>query len=200
MKIGYSVEGATDRALLVGLQRRWCPNSKLIEGRFRGTTDLRLRAEIPMICRELEAKQCDIIVFLTDANSDSLQDLGEIERNQKQKVPPEFIPRVLSGVAARNVESWLCADRDWIAGVTGRIPAEFDVGDPKGVFESAMEITSSNKREDAIADLVRRAPLRQWITRSRSFERFYDEARLLGQSAWGKSLQCAIPNERDKSQ
>lgn len=36
MSIGYSVEGATDRAFLKGLRRRWCPGAALIEGSFRG--------------------------------------------------------------------------------------------------------------------------------------------------------------------
>jgi hypothetical protein len=47
MKIGYSVEGSTDRAVLKGLQRRWCPSAELLEGRFRGTTGQSARREIP---------------------------------------------------------------------------------------------------------------------------------------------------------
>ena len=38
MKIGYSVEGSTDRAVLQGLKQRWCPEAQLVEGRFRGTS------------------------------------------------------------------------------------------------------------------------------------------------------------------
>ncbi len=50
MKIGYCVEGSTDRGFVKGLTDRWCPQAEFIEGRFRGSTGLRLRAEIPQIC------------------------------------------------------------------------------------------------------------------------------------------------------
>jgi len=197
MKIGYCVEGATDRAVVAGLQRRWCPEAELVQGRFRGTTGLRLRAEIPSICSELDAKGCAVIVFLTDANTSASDKVAEIERTQKRHVSPVLASRVLSGVAARNIESWLCCDRNWIAGQTQRDPADFSVDDPKRVFESAMNITPSNRQEAAIADLVSDAPLKQWISRSRSFERFYEDARTLSQSALGKSLGCSMPNERE---
>jgi len=45
MKIGYSVEGSTDRAVIRGLRRRWCPEAELIEGKVRGSTRLSLRRE-----------------------------------------------------------------------------------------------------------------------------------------------------------
>jgi hypothetical protein len=197
MKIGYCVEGATDRAVVVGLQRRWCPEAELVQGKFRGTTGLRLRAEIPSICAELDAKGCDVIVFLTDANTSSSEEVADIEEAQKRHVPASLASRVLSGVAVRNIEGWLCSDRDWVAGQTGRRPAEFAVDDPKGMFESAMGITSSDRQETRIADLVYDAPLRQWMSRSRSFERFYEDARGLSRSAVGKSLGCSMPNERE---
>ncbi len=196
MKIGYCVEGATDRAVIRGLQRRWCPDAQLIEGSFRGSTQLGLRREIPKICDELDSKGCDIIVLLTDSNAMPHQEVG---RAQRQRVPNKFQSRVLSGVAARNIESWLCCDRDWIASMTSRQPAEFAQEDPKAVLETALGISATERREDHIATLVFEAPLKQWIARSPSFESFYEAARDLSQSALGRSLGCAIPNEREKS-
>jgi len=197
MRIGYCVEGATDRAVLSGLQKRWCPQAELVEGRFRGTTGLRLRAEIAHICEELDSKGCDVIVFLTDANTSFLSDVADVEKLQRRHIPEAFLSRVLSAVAVRNIESWICCDRGWIAAKTGRPASEFGVDDPKAAFESAMNVTSSDRQEAAIADLVYNAPLRQWITRSRIFERFYEEVRGLSQSALGKSLKCSMPNERE---
>ncbi len=189
MKIGYCVEGATDRALLAGLRERWCPGADLVEGSFRGTTEVRLRAEIPKICRELDYKGCEIIVFLTDSNEQRWQD---VMKRQKDKVPPNYREWTICAVAERNVECWLCADRDWIAGQTGRNTKEFAVNDPKGVFESAIGVTSIDRKEERISALVLEAPLKNWIKRSRSFEDFYENGRTLS-----KNLPCEVPNERD---
>lgn len=188
MKIGYCVEGATDRAFLVGLKERWCPSAALVEGRFRGSTGLRLRAEIPQICRELDWRGCQAMVFLTDANKRPWREVGA---SQRERVPPEFAHRTVSAVADRNVECWLCADRDWIAGKTGRPASEFDGVDPKGVFELALGISRRNRNEAEISSLVREAPLGNWIARSPSFEDLYEKARRMR-----RSVECSIPNER----
>jgi len=71
MKIGYSVEGSTDRAFLEGLRRRWCPQAELIEGRFRGRSGQSQRREIPQTCLELVTKGTEVVVFLRDANEEN---------------------------------------------------------------------------------------------------------------------------------
>ncbi|MFH1117089.1 MAG: hypothetical protein V1792_24490, partial [Pseudomonadota bacterium] len=78
-----------------------------------------------------------------------------------------------------------------IANRTNLPPTEFMVDDPKRVFESAMQITTFEKREDDIASLVREAPLHRWLS-NRSFEAFYD-------ALWrkSKSFACRIENLRD---
>ena len=64
MKIGYSVEGSTDRAVIMGLKHRWCPKAERpIEGGFRGTSGLSRFRELPKICVELMSKGVDLIVF-----------------------------------------------------------------------------------------------------------------------------------------
>jgi hypothetical protein len=174
MKIGYCVQGATDRAFVKGLTGRWCPQAELIEGRFRGSTGLRLRAEIPKICIELNEKGCDVFLFLTDAN-DAVW--TEVAKNQSRLVPAQF-------------KHWLCADKEWIARETGHSANDFDVEDPKGIFESVLGITGRDKKETEIASLVSRAPLKNWIQHSASFERFYRNARKLA-----NALNCAMPDE-----
>lgn len=170
-----------------GLIDRWCPRAELIEGRFRGSTGLRLRAEIPKICIELNEKGCDVFSFITDANN---ADWTRVAKQQSELVPAEFEHCTVSGVAARNIESWLCADKGWISQETDRNASDFDIEDPKGVFQSALGITGYDKKEAEIASLVLRAPLKNWIQYSSSFERFYKNARKLA-----NSLNCSMPDE-----
>jgi hypothetical protein len=169
VKIGFSVEGSTDRAFLTGLRDRWCPQAHLIEGHFRGTTGVSQRREIPNTCRELAFKGADVAVFMRDANREDWQEVRQADR---ARCLLDHRHVAIFAVCDRNVECWLCADPDWLADRTGRPRADFTVDDPKGVFESAMQIKSTDKKEPEIATLVQDAPLRQWL-RNRSFDAFY---------------------------
>jgi hypothetical protein len=188
MKIGYSVEGSTDRALVVGLRDRWCPSAHLIEGLFRGNSGLRRRLELPKICTELAYKGVDMIILLRDANE---EDWRVALRAEQEKCHPAHRHLAVFGVCSRNVESWICSDADWIAQVTGRTSNEFRVEDPKGVFSSAMQITGIEKREAEIAKLISHAPLKHWL-RNNSFEAFYD---FLRQKSI--ELNCSLENIRE---
>ncbi len=192
MKIGYCVEGSTDRAFIEGLRRRWCPAAILVEGPFRGTTGFSLRREIPKICQGLDANSCDIFVFLTDSND---QTWHEVNTHQISKIPEEYKHRTLSGVAERNIECWLTADPEWFAEMTG---SRFDANDlrnddPKGVVESALEICGQDKQEEKISRLVQNAPVRTWLDNSYSFEKFYEDTRDLS-----IRYQCSFQNEREQ--
>ena len=46
MKLGYYVQGGMDEAVVQGLANRWCPDSELAEGRFRGSSGESFRREI----------------------------------------------------------------------------------------------------------------------------------------------------------
>lgn len=188
MSIGYSVEGSTDRAFIKGLHRRWLPSAKLVEGAFRGTS---IRREIPKICLELTHKGVEAIIFLTDAN---LQPRREVKQRESQYVPVKYQHLTIYGVADRNIECWLAADREYLAQQIRITPKELDVTDPKDVIEHAMGITSYDKKEEEIVAIVISAPIRNWLNNSRSFEEFYEEARSLS-----KRLNQPIPNEREKS-
>jgi hypothetical protein len=188
MKIGYCVEGSTDRATLVGLNQRWCPHAELIEGSFRGTSGLSQRREIPKTCIELVAKSAEVIIFLRDANNENWR---EVLKAYEEDCRPEHKHLTIFGVCDRNIECWLCADADWIAKETGRQPDEFRATDPKEVFEKAMQITGFDRKEQEIAMLVRRAPLKNWLS-NRSFKEFYGRI-------WDKSKEqgCTIENVQE---
>ena len=188
MKIGYSVEGSMDRALLNGLRQRWCPNAELIEGHFRGSTAQSRRREIPRICIELQNKGVDCILFLTDSNTAPWR---EVLNTEKQRCRPEHQHLTVFGVCLRNVECWLAADADHIANQFNRPRHEFITEDPKGAVEAAFEISSDEKRESEIAAFVCNAPLRHWLNNV-SFADFYDSLRHMSQQ-----LGCHLENLRE---
>jgi len=183
MNIGYSVEGSTDRALLTGLQRRWCPGAKMIPGRFRGTSGLSARREIPKICIELGEKDADVIIFLRDANTEPWRDVLKDDEARCEVAHRSF---AIFGVCGRNVESWLAADPDFIAQRFQRSRSDFAVSDPKGAVESAFGISRHDKKEEELASFVASAPLNRWL-HNKSFEHFYEQI-------WQKSKELQCPN------
>jgi hypothetical protein len=188
MKIGYSVEGSTDRALLTGLRNRWCSQAELLEGQFRGQTHTSRRREIPRICQELSEKRADLIVFLTDSNVNPWRD---VQRGDAEKCPLSYRHISIFGVCLRNAECWLAADPGHIASFSGRNEPEFRVDDPKRIVEAAFGVTGTDKQEPVIAEFVRTAPLRRWMANP-SFEDFFEQL-------WQKSkaLGCQIENLRE---
>ena len=188
MKIGYSVQGSTDRAFLEGLKRRWCRDALTIEGGFRGSTKLSLRREYRKICEEFLARSVDVMVFLTDADEGSWH---ETKKDQISRFPDDCASLAILGVAERNVECWICADPEWLARELDVDKARFTEDDPKGAFEHTMGIDRDDKKEEEIAELVRRAPMKDWLSNP-SFQDFYEQVRDKGQQ-----LGCAVENLLD---
>jgi hypothetical protein len=188
MKIGFSVEGSTDRAVLTGLRDRWCPSVTLVPGRFRGSTKQSLRREFQRTCDELLLAGVDVIVFLTDAGA---ADWREVQANERAKLPKECLHCLLLGVPDQNIESWLCADAEWLASKLGGSPDLLRSKDPKRAFEQAVGIDRDDRRENEIAALIREAPLRRWLANG-SFADFYEQARDLSQQ-----LGCSVENLRN---
>jgi hypothetical protein len=189
MRIGFSVEGSTDRAFICGLKDRWCPAAILEEGAFRGTTALSRRRECKRICEEFLLKGVDVMIFLTDANDGPWREVRDEER---AKFPADHLFQCVHGVPDRNIECWICAAPEWLAEQLGVDASPFRDADPKGAFESAMHITRDDKKEGRIAELIAIAPMGSWLERSRSFEDFYDSLR-----AFSLRLGCEIENLRD---
>jgi hypothetical protein len=189
MKIGYSVQGSTDRAFLKGLKQRWCPHASFVEAPFRGSTGLSLRREYRKICEQFVMNGVDIMIFLTDADGDGWR---EVLRKERESFPPERLHYAIHGVADRNIECWICAEPAWIAQQLGGQAEHFRVEDPKSTFERMLGVDRDSKQEDKISDLVATAPLQAWLAASRSFEDFYEAARTSS-----RQLGCKMENLRD---
>lgn len=192
MKIGYSVEGSTDRALIKGLRQRWCPHAELVEGRFRGTTRQSRRREIPKICIELSSKGVELMVFVSDSNDDNPAAWRAVLRREEELVPDEYCHMTVIGICQRNVECWICGDADWLGNQLGVAGNAFCVKEPKNAFESALQISCRDRKEPEISQLIENAPLHRWM-QNKSFEDFFDK---LWQMS--KSLGCRIENLRNR--
>lgn len=188
MTIGFSVQGSTDRALLHGLRIRWCPNAGLIQGPFRGSTRVSLHREYRKICEQFVEQNVEVMVFLTDADTEPWRD---VQRNERSRFPTEYLPRAVHGVADRNVECWICAEPQWLARELGANPEQFECENPKRAFEHALRMDRDDRKEVEIAALVARAPLRRWLIEP-SFEDFYEQLRDQSQQ-----LGCSLESLRD---
>ena len=87
MKIGYYVQGTADEAVVWGLSKRWCPDSTLEVGQFRGSSGESFRREIRKSLMDLkDSKGCDVLVVLTDADDSQWQ---SVKQRESAKVPDE---------------------------------------------------------------------------------------------------------------
>jgi hypothetical protein len=191
VKIGYSVEGSTDRAFIRGLRDRWCPGAELEEGFFRGSTGFSRRRECERICSQFVLSGVDVIVVLTDGNG---SDWRQVKENERQSFPEDHLFQCVHGVPDRNIECWICADPVWLGSKLGVEPDSLRTQDPKGTFEAALKITRDEKQEGTIAKLVADAPLQMWLEQSRTFQDFYDRVRAIS-----LLLGCEIENLRDNN-
>jgi hypothetical protein len=193
MIVGYVVEDTAQLAFLEGLAQRtgWCPFARLEEGGFRGKGQRVYRRQVKRVCLELSDKKgADVIVFLRDANKEAWREAKDKER---QMIPSEYQHKIIYGVAERNIECWLAADREYLAQQLDIDPAELDVDDPSSIIKSRL---GADKFSQIVA-LVQVAPLGNWIQNSESFESFYDDVRDLSQRL--QHLGCDIPNERERT-
>jgi len=190
MKIGFSLEGSTDRAFVTGLRDRWCPHAELVEGYFRGSTEVSQRREIPKTCEVLIQKGAEVIVFLIDGNG---ADWKSVKSNVARCVLAEHEHIVLIGIPDRNIECWICCDASYISKELQIDARQLNTGDPKGVFEGALAISRDEKQELKIRELVKNAPVKNWLN-NRSFEDFYD-----GVLKFSQRKGCNVTNERQNA-
>ncbi|MGD0896230.1 MAG: hypothetical protein ABR915_00255 [Thermoguttaceae bacterium] len=192
MRIGCYVQGSADEALVRGLVRRWCPGADLAPPKFRGESGISLRREVANALSDLrDDKRCDYLVFLTDSDVNPWRD---VKRREGEKIPQDCRHLCVFGVAQRNIECWLAADRRALANELGCHIEDIPADDPSGFVDRAFGLgqrdVGREAAKDRIARFVAGAPLASWIEKSESFEDFYKDARALA-----ARRQCTIPNE-----
>lgn len=188
--IGYVVEGGTDRAFVRGLANHWCPDADLLEIAFRGSSCK--HRHYPKVCSDASLRGVDVLVMLTDANNERWTVVRDAER---AALPNPCPVEVLIGVCDRNVECWLCADRDYAARMLRCTPEDLDLPDPKGAFARRMRLVDVLPAEEWIERFVENAPLHAWIRRSPSFRGFYGDVR-----DYALRMGCDFPNEEEAHQ
>lgn len=197
MKIGYYVQGAADEAVVWGLCDRWCPQAELAEAKFRGSSGESFRRELPKALRDLrDAKECDVLVVLTDSD---VNDWRDVQKRETDRIPLDCRHLCVFGVAVRNIECWLVLDRHALADELGCDANDLAVDDPSHVVKRRFGLGERDFDRDQGKQRVRRyvanANLKAWINNGASFADFYDEARRLA-----TQTGCAIPNERESTQ
>lgn len=185
MKIGFIVEGSSDRAFLTGLHDRWCEYSPLQPLGYRGS--IPNPRQYPKICKEGRLKGCDLVVLLFDSDTD---DLNAAYAAGKSYLDAEVEYYVVLGIPVRNIECWICANPEYIASHYPCDPNDLRAPDPKSAFEKALGITNYDRKEEEIAALVREYPSLKPLIQRTSFKRFYDDA-----MDFAQQNNCQIPNE-----
>ncbi|MCX7425048.1 MAG: hypothetical protein NTW96_05395 [Planctomycetia bacterium] len=188
MKIGYYVQGAADEAFVHGLAERWCRRAALAPGKFRGRSRESFRRELANALRDLRDHwACDVLVVLTDSDTSPWREVKTRERN---RVPPDCQYMSVFGVAERNIECWLAADRGALATELGCRPEEIPTEDPSDFVKRRFRL---GERDEGRVDAKNRiqafvaaaAPLRTWIEGSESFQSFCEDVMDLAQQRRG---------------
>ena len=184
MRIGFIVQGSTDRAFLTGLRDRWCPGADLEEALFRGDINPR---QYRKACFAAFERGVDVMVVLTDSDK---RKWAAVHKEEAKHIDELRGWMVVHGVADRNVECWICADIGHAAKVLHVTEEELRVDNPKRAFERARGITRDDKKETEIARMVTEMPSMKTLLAMPSFKHFYESVRDLAQRRG-----CTVPNE-----
>jgi len=181
VRIGLVCEDVVHHGFLEGLQRAWCADAVVHRTHERGIGRGAVIRELPKACVELSDWGADVICVFVDGDEDEWHDV--LQRLQG-KLPPEMRHLAICGVAVRNVECWMFLDTNRARSELGCLDHELGIEDPKGLVRVRLgldEIAIYALRKDTVAEYVEamsfEVAVRSNSSRSKSFTRFYDEAR-----------------------
>lgn len=191
MKIGYFVQGSADVAFVKGLADKYCPEATLALGKFRGSSGLSLRREIPKALKDLhDNHSCDYLVVLTDSDE---AEWREVHTKEWERIPVELQHLTVFGVANRNIECWLSLDREALAKELDCKPNDIHSDNPSGFVKKRFGVSSrGSSGMNRIQRFVKNSNLHNWL-HDKSFEHFWDQ--IFQRS---KLEGCNIPNERER--
>lgn len=177
-RIGVIVQGPNDYGLLMGLRDRLGCDAEFVPARIRGKNRRSVRRDALNNWRYFQQKGVDLVVRLTDSDSERWQD---VLREERQGFPEDMRGILVCGVTEGTVELWLTADRRFLESQLG-IPRSEHISDADivGRVKSAFVQRSPLRRYDeAVQKLVREAPpetFRQWL-RQPSLRDLYEQCR-----------------------
>jgi hypothetical protein len=184
VRIGLFVEDTVDEYFIRGLGQRWCPHLEIVPAHYRGATRQSLAAQLPKALLELfEHKQCEVVVYLTDANNDKWHDR---RNNELKKIPENRKAQVIIGIPVCNIECWLAADRQAIARFWECREEEIPTDDPSSFIDKRLGL-----RKERLIGFVADLPSLHRLLEQPSFENFYANAR-----AAAKQNNCQFRDER----
>lgn len=162
--IGYFVEDDMHEELIRGLAVRWCPFARLERGRFRGQivknnlrNDIRLGLE-----RLFERSSCNIVIFLTDSDK---RGWHEKRKEEAERIPQQYVDRVIIGIAEQNIEHWLSINKAALASEL-QCRVEQIPENPTGFVKRKLGVTDRRMRCDArkrVREFVSKVQLKSWI-------------------------------------
>ena len=191
MKIGYFVQGKADEAFVKGLAEKCCPDATLAPGKFRGSSGLSLRRDMPNALKDLhDNHDCDYLVVLTDSDEEEWR---TIHRNESERIPVELHHCTVFGVANRNIECWLALDRNALAEELGCKPNDFPSDNPSGFVKKRFGVSSRGPQGmERIQRFVVSSDFSNWL-HDKSFKHFWEQIFQLS-----KHETCDIPNIRER--
>ncbi len=191
-KIGIIYQGPNDLGFLQGLRRRLRCEAELIPAISRGRTRISIRRQASKIWLSFRKARVDLVVRLTDADTDRWQD---VKREEERRFPQEARSVLVCGVATRNLEHWLVADPGYAKDALGLGPealatVEAVTGNVKAAISQRRK--PGEGHSDVVERLVIGAPpdvFQRWL-QNESLGVFYDDCR-----AAARRENCQVPNE-----
>ncbi|MBI3194988.1 MAG: hypothetical protein HYZ34_11080 [Ignavibacteriae bacterium] len=159
-----------------------------MEGKIKGRGRGAVIREVENVCLELSQKYADIIVVLVDSDDDNWK---QVKKLLLEKAT-DYQHMLVIGVADRNIECWLNSDKFYLAEKIQADVHDLDVENPKSLINKKLGVTTFIRKEEEIQEIVKSAPIKNWLNNSGSFSSFYEESRDVSQK-----FKCNFPNERE---
>ena len=194
-RIGVIYQDANSGEFLRGLKDRLQCEAEIVEPPTPiGKQQVLTLKEANKAWKYFQKKGVDLVVRFTDADQDRWQD---VQRWEKERVPPGAESIWIIGIAVENVEQWLCLDQDYLKDKLQLAPGDLkDKNTRTGQVKRAIKIRRSRGGgESVVSGLVREAPptvFKRWL-KDKALNAFYSKCKDAA-----KDSDCEIPNELEK--
>ena len=195
-RIGVIYQDANSGEFLRGLKDRLQCEAEIVEPPTPiGKQQVLTRKEANKAWKYFQKKGVDLVVRFTDADQDRWQD---VQRWEKERVPPGAESIWIIGIAVENVEQWLCLDQDYLVEKLELVTRDLkDKNTRTGHVKNAIKSIQHSKggNESVVAELVRRVSptvFKRWL-KDKALRAFYKECRRAA-----KDADCELPRELEQ--